>query len=154
MEKITNLEDLCPKSGSFTLKSNGKSYEIQPISSLVESQFVAKYGVNPTDAMKSGNGDAVFWLIYALIKDKSDFKATDHCLIDEQGEEITLRIGGYKKLQMLCTGGINEYKQIIDALMLALHGKTASELIAAAEDLDRSKDKSGKKQKASKTGSP
>lgn len=149
MEKITKLEELCPKTGYFILKSTGNTYQVQPISSLVECQFEEKFGAHPNTVIKNGNADAIYWLVYTLIRDKSDFKASEETVIDDAGEEHQMRIGGYKKFQMLCTGGPSEQAAIVDALMMAQHGHTASEIIEAAQKLEDEKTNPKKKRKAS-----
>ena len=97
------LEDIKPPRSSFKLSSNNKEYFIRPFT--LEDEIWAKNTLGD-DIDNIFRGDSVDFdqftrLIYRVIGDKSDFKKVTSTTYDDDGDEIELSIGGYKKFQTM-----------------------------------------------------
>lgn len=130
--KVTSLEDFRPKASSFTVYSSGKTYELKELDAATECAIKDKYGKAIQELMEEGNQNAIYEVIFRLIKDKSDFKAEEIDEIDVDGNTKKLIIGGVEKFKRLLTGGLKESVQLANALTVAIYGKSADEIVEFA----------------------
>ena len=129
------------------MHSNGRVYELKELDAATECAMEEKYKQDIQTIMKSGNQNAIFELVYRLIKDKSDFIAEEISEIDVDGNAKTVKIGGVEKLKRALTGGVKEQMDLANALSTAIYGKSAEDLIKASE---KAIDEESKKKKKTK----
>lgn len=94
------LEDLKPKPSKFYLSKTQKEYKLRPWTLQDQIWMNQEYGDKIKDIFSEENVDivAISRMAYRLLTDKSDFKATEVKDIDEDGNEVTYNVGGYKLL--------------------------------------------------------
>jgi len=130
--KVTSLEDFRPKASEFTIYSTGKTYELKELDAATECAIKDKYGKAIQELMEAGNQNAIYEIIFRLIKDKSDFKAEEIEEIDVDGNSKKLIVGGVEKFKRALTGGLKESVALANALTVAIYGKSADELVEFA----------------------
>lgn len=100
---MLNLQKMFPQKSSFKLKATGKTYYLRPMT--LKDQLWVKHNfegrleeiLNPATL----DMDAISRIIYLLLVDKSDFATHEYEDVNEDGETVTVEIGGYKLLQRL-----------------------------------------------------
>lgn len=94
------LEDIKPKQSEFTLSKTGKTYVLRPWSLSDQIWMNQTYGEKVKEIFSKDNIDivAICRMAFRVMEDKSDFKAEQVTEINEEGEEFTYSVGGYKKL--------------------------------------------------------
>ena len=94
------LEDLKPRPSKFHLSYNDKWYTMRPWTLNDQIWMNQEYGDRINEIFSEKNIDivAIARMAFRLLDDKSDFKAREFTAIDEDGNETTQTIGGYKLL--------------------------------------------------------
>lgn len=95
-----NLEDLKPRPSKFHLSHNDKWYTMRPWTLNDQIWMNQEYGDKINEIFNENNLDivAIARMAYRLLDDKKDFLAQEISGIDEDGNEFTEKIGGYKLL--------------------------------------------------------
>jgi hypothetical protein len=94
------LENLTPRPSKIYLSSMGKEYTLRPWSLKDQIFMNQEYGDRVNEIFNKDKIDlvAICRMVYRLIADKNDFKAIEVNEIDENGNEIKYKLGGYKLL--------------------------------------------------------
>ena len=111
------LQDLKPKPSKFYLEKKDKEYTLRPWT--LEDQIWAKHTFENVEKIFSKENidiEAVSRMVYRVIEDKSDFVAEEGIEIDEEGNEVQKKIGGFKKLIAMISG-IGEQAAMVGALV-------------------------------------
>lgn len=117
------LIDLKPRPSKF--KANGNEYILRAWTVEDQIWLQQEYGDKVKDIFSSENIDlmAVCRCVFRLIQDKSDFKAEDIKDVDENGEEINYRLGGWKKLALklkTIEEQVSAYTALMDCVGLSM----------------------------------
>jgi len=94
------LEDLSPRPSKFHLSYNDKWYTMRAWTLNDQIWMNQEYGEKVHEIFNENNIDivAIARMAFRLLEEKSDFKAREFKTIDEDGNEKTETIGGYKLL--------------------------------------------------------
>lgn len=94
------LEDLNPRPSKFHLSYNDKWYTMRAWTLNDQIWMNQEYGDRINEIFSEKNLDivAIARMAYRLLEEKNDFKAREFVTIDEEGNEETQKIGGYKLL--------------------------------------------------------
>lgn len=94
------LEDLKPRPSKFYLSYSDKWYTLRPWTLNDQIWMNQEYGERINEIFSEKNIDivAIARMAFRLMEDKSDFRAREFTAIDEDGNETTQTIGGYKLL--------------------------------------------------------
>lgn len=112
------FEDLVPQGDSFTLKKTGKTYHLRPFTLADEIWMADTFGESVEAIFKSMKMKEICRIVYRILEDedKKEFKAKNVLLINEEGEEVEKRIGGYELL-FLQIAGYSEKLEIFKSLL-------------------------------------
>jgi len=136
MEKI-KLEDLVPTSGKFFLKTMNKEYTLRPVNLQDELWMNKELKVVTFDDVL-GDLEKLTRLVFRLMDDehKKDFLVKEVQFVNEDGESVTGKIGGYKLLA--CTiCGVEEKNAVVTAALNCLG--FSEELLKKLEDEQKKK---------------
>jgi hypothetical protein len=109
-KKKVQILDLVPEAPSFKLSATGKSYRLRKLSALDEVQIERDFGGLDKlleSATKRDGLDNLMQVIYRQIMDpeRSDFIAEERKTIDDDGNPVTIKVGGWRKFADLVSGG-------------------------------------------------
>lgn len=115
MSKI-KLEDLVPEEAEFTLKSTGKTYYMRPVN-IGDEAFIKKEFNGDLKGILE-DPESFSRLVFRLLKEESkkEFAVQDVTFIDENGESVKAKLGGYK-LFYCVVQGVNEKNMIAKCLL-------------------------------------
>lgn len=146
------LEDIIPQGSSFTLKRTEKTYYLKPVSLADELWISQTFGDQLQEIMSQVKMKEICRIVFRLLEDdsKQEFRAKDVELINEEGESMTVRLGG-AELLMCLVSGYGEKIQIIEALMdtLGASRPVRDKLTKAEEDQKKSQKPIGQKSSTS-----
>lgn len=115
--ELMEIEDVLPKTPEFTLKSSGKTYELRLVNLEDQVWIKNKFGTHEAfnEVLQQNDWSKSILLIYRLLKDKTDFMASEEPMIDDDGVSYkALVTGPYKLLKAI--SGVEEGAQVMGAL--------------------------------------
>lgn len=94
------LEEMIPTNGSFKLCKSEKVYKLRPFNLEDEIWLKKTFGDKIVELFGGEviDCDALSQIAYHQLIDKSDFKKIEIKTFDDNGDEITNMVGGYKLL--------------------------------------------------------
>lgn len=137
-----DIIDLKPKASK--LEVSGKSYTLRPWTLEDGIWLKQEYGEKVSQIFSETNFDlaAMCRMAYRLLVDKQDFKVQEAKTFDEDGNEISVKLGGWKKLASDLKGFEEQY-----ALM-----KSVTQCIGVSmPDLNEAKQEANKKKAKKKS---
>lgn len=111
------LEELIPQEGKIKLVDPEKEYILRPFT-LQDEVWVRKTFGDEIDKIFQPDCvdlEGLSRIAYHQLADKSDFVVREVTTVNEEGEEVTERIGGYK-LFMSRVKGINHKMELLFAV--------------------------------------
>ena len=111
-----NLDQLKPKPSILNLE-NGKSYVLRPLNIGDEIWIKQTFGSEIDKLFNENNVnlEALTRIVFHQMEDKSDFKKKEVVEFDEEGNEKTSEIGGYK-LFMKSISGMKDKIEMIHSM--------------------------------------
>ncbi len=97
-----DLSYIRPKEAVLKLGNPRREYTLRLINLDDENWIRENFGNKLQAALEDPND--LSRIIYRLIKDKSDFKVRGETIIDEEGNEVVEKIGGYMYLKKMVCG--------------------------------------------------
>ena len=101
------LEKLVPKESKFRLNlADGKEFTMRPITLQDEIWLRETYGERIQQIFEEMDVQEISRIVSRLliVEDKRFFKKQDVTIVNEEGEELTIELGGVKLLQSLVSG--------------------------------------------------
>lgn len=116
--KPVNLSDLNPQGSSFTLSSTGKTYRLRPVNLADERWLAETFGSDLEEIFKEMKMLPIARIVFHQLEEdsKQDFRQIDVKIINEEGVEITKKMGG-AELLFWQIRGMNEKIEIIQAML-------------------------------------
>lgn len=142
-ELSMDLSQIRPKESTFKLRFAGeKVFTMNPISLGDEIWLEGTYGDRIGEVFENVNTKEISRIVFRLLKveDKSFFKKQKVDLVNEEGEESEIEIGGVALLQSLISGW--EEKVVILNALLENIGLSRPEVDDSKEEIgDKKKEK-------------
>lgn len=106
-----DLSQLQPKAAKFILDSMGekKEFHLRPVT-LADEVWLNENFDDISDVFDNLRMDKIARIVFRLLTDESKlfFKTQDVDTVDEEGNEMTIKVGGVKMLQMAISGYSNK----------------------------------------------
>ena len=134
---MLKMEDIKPKASQFTLSQNGKTYRLRPVSLEDQIWMNQTFGENLNDVFEKLKMEPICRIVFRLMESecRADFASTTVKIINENGDEVTETMGGYRLLMAMITGGPDEIFQIVGSLMETIGlSRPVAEKIAEGEE--------------------
>lgn len=149
------LEDIKPKSSKFYLSKTQTEYRLRPWTLEDQIWLKEEYGDRINEIFNEKHIDivAISRMAYRLLTDKSDFKAKQIKDFNEDGEEVTYKVGGYKLL-INTVNDLNEQFALLSAVIesIGLNMPQLEELKNIDLEVGEKKTQQKLKKPVSKTG--
>jgi hypothetical protein len=116
--KPIRLEDLIPQAASFTLKKTGNTYHLRPINLQDEIWLKKAFGDQIDVIFREVRMPEICRLVFHQLEDadKEEFLAKNVTIINEEGEKLTVRMGGAELLFASISGHAEKIK-IFEAIL-------------------------------------
>lgn len=113
-----DLADLIPQSSKFSLQETGKEYHLRPINLQDEVWLAETFGARLQKIIAEVHFASFVRIAYHQMQeaDKASLMKKSVTIINEEGDQETSQIGGYKLLLLLIQGGLKEKQEIVQAV--------------------------------------
>jgi len=114
-----DLSQLKPKAAKFILDSMGeeKEFHLRPVN-LSDEVWLNENFEDMSDVFDNLRMDKIARIVFRLLTDESKlfFQTQDVETVDEEGNKVTMKIGGVKMLQMAISGYENKINVVVALL--------------------------------------
>jgi len=114
-----DLSQLKPKAAKFILDSMGeeKEFHLRPVN-LSDEVWLNENFEDMSDVFDNLRMDKIARIVFRLLTDESKlfFQTQDVDTVDEEGNEMTMKVGGVKMLQMAISGYENKINVVVALL--------------------------------------
>jgi hypothetical protein len=115
------LEDLVPQESEFKLRKTGKTYCLREVTAADEGWFQKTFGESLVKRFENLESECVCRIAFRLMveKDKQEFASQTVTIMNEEGETVEIRLGGWE-LFMHYVSGLAEKVEISKAVLQAI----------------------------------
>jgi len=114
-----DLSQLKPKAAKFILDSMGeeKEFHLRPVN-LSDEVWLNENFEDMSDVFDNLRMDKIARIVFRLLTDESKlfFQTQDVETVDEEGNKVTMKVGGVKMLQMAISGYENKINVVVALL--------------------------------------
>jgi hypothetical protein len=148
-----DLNDIVPEGASFSLRKTGKIYRLRPINLSDEIWLQKNFGTGLDAVFREVKMKEICRIAFHQMveEDKEEFLARDVTVINEEGEKLSVRMGG-AELLFVNISGHTEKLAVFEALLHTVGVSRPMIDKLSAEEASTSKEQVSDQKKTELTG--